>query len=69
VTAEEWRRRRATGNMAAVRREAAVTGSLGRKREIQRRGRRSTLAQNPSPAFRHPTQPSSWQHQVLSSSD
>lgn len=27
VTAGEWRRRRATGNAAAVRREAAVIGS------------------------------------------
>lgn len=55
MTTGEWRRRRATGNVAAVRREEAVIGSLGRKRGIQRKGRRSTLAQNPSSAFRHPT--------------
>lgn len=54
VTTGEWRRRRATGNVAAVRREEAVIGSLGRKRGIQT-GRRSTLS-------RTPHQPSGIQH-------
>lgn len=62
-TTGEWRRR-ATGNVAAVGREEGATGSLGRKRGMRRRGRGSMLAQTPSAAFRHPTQPSSSQHQV-----
>lgn len=47
VTTEEWRRRRATGNVAAVRREEAVIRSLGRKRGIQRRGKRSHVSTEP----------------------
>lgn len=38
VTTGEWRRRKSIGNVAAVRREIAVIGSLGKKEGFSREG-------------------------------